>query len=171
MKINVEIARESQDREQRSFLNEEFIAEITERVLSRYPAFAQSGEFELSILLTDNSKMKSLNKEFREKDKATNVLSFPDEDLDWRNIDKINKADKTHLDSSEVFLGDVAFGYQIISEEAQEKSISFQDHFTHLLIHAILHLIGYDHIEDEDAKAMETLETELLQSLNIASPY
>ena len=70
-----------------------------------------------------------------------------------------------------MYLGDIAFGYEVIALEAKNKLISFQDHFKHLVIHAILHLIGYDHIKDKDAQAMESLEIQILEGIGIKSPY
>ena len=109
--------------------------------------------------------MQSLNNEFRNKDKATNVLSFSDIEIGWRKIVEFIP------DSDYMYLGDIAFGYEVIVLEAKNKLISFQDHFKHLVIHAILHLIGYDHIKDEDAQAMESLEIQILEGIGIKSPY
>ena len=122
-------------------------------------------EFELSILLAGNKQMQSLNGKFRKKDKATNVLSFPDVEIDWRKIVEFTP------DNDYMYLGDIAFGYEVIALEAKNKLISFQDHFKHLVIHAILHLIGYDHIKDDDAEAMESIEIEILEAISIKSPY
>jgi probable rRNA maturation factor len=70
-----------------------------------------------------------------------------------------------------MYLGDIASSYQTIKHEATLKSIGFQDHFKHLVIHAILHLIGYDHMNEEESKAMENIEIEVLDSFGIDSPY
>ena len=165
MNIIVEIAQEHKEWDQYSELNPEYFAQIVERVLSRYPNFSRVQEVELSVLLTDNTKIKLLNNEFRGKDKATNVLSFPDIEIDWRRIVEFE------VDSEYMYLGDIAFSYQVIKEESSLKSIDFQDYFKHLLIHAILHLIGYDHMEEDEANAMETIEVEVLDSFSIVSPY
>jgi len=165
MNIIVEIAQEHKEWDQYSELNPEYFAQIVERVLSRYPNFSGVQEVELSVLLTDNTKIKLLNNEFRGKDKATNVLSFPDIEIDWRRIVEFE------VDSEYMYLGDIAFSYQVIKEESSLKSIDFQDYFKHLLIHAILHLIGYDHMHDEEAEVMEAIEIEILNSFGIKSPY
>lgn len=165
MNITIEIAKESDKWDRYPEIKEKLFSEISFTVLSRYKNFSKVKEFELSILLTDNKQMQSLNKEFRKKNKATNVLSFPDIEIDWRKIIEFVP------DSNYMYLGDIAFGYEIIALEAKNKLISFQDHFKHLLIHAILHLIGYDHIIEEDAKAMEAIEIEILETLEINSPY
>jgi probable rRNA maturation factor len=165
MNVTVEIAQESDEWDNAPFIEENLFSEITSIVLSRYPNFLNVKEFELSILLTGAKQMQSLNGEFRNKDKATNVLSFPDIKIDWRKIVEFIP------DSDYMYLGDIAFGYEVIALEAKNKFISFQDHFKHLLIHAILHLVGYDHIEDEDAQAMESIEIQILESIGIKSPY
>ena len=68
-------------------------------------------------------------------------------------------------------LGDLAFGYEAIDDEAKEQKIIFHDHFTHLAVHGILHLLGYDHIEDDAAEIMEGIEIKILQETGIANPY
>lgn len=105
----------------------------------------------ICVLFADDEKLKTLNKTWRNIDKPTNVLSFPHE--------------------NEQILGDIAISLETLQKEAIEQSKNLQDHFTHLLIHGILHLLGYDHIEEKDAKEMESLEIELLGALNIANPY
>jgi len=107
---------------------------------------------EICVLLSDDEKLHELNKAWRCIDKPTNVLSFPH-------------------DGSEQILGDIAISLPILQKEAIEQNKSLQDHFAHLLIHVILHLLGYDHINEDEAIEMETLEIELLESMNISNPY
>ena len=165
MNIIVEIAKELDEWDNYPEIDELLFSEIASMVLSRYSNFSIVKEFELSILLAGNKQMQSLNGKFRKKDKATNVLSFPDVEIDWRKIVEFTP------DNDYMYLGDIAFGYEVIALEAKNKLISFQDHFKHLVIHAILHLIGYDHIKDDDAEAMESIEIEILESISIKSPY
>lgn len=165
MNIIVEIAREFDEWGNYPEIDELLFSEIASMVLYRYSNFSKVKEFELSILLAGNKQMQSLNGQFRKKDKATNVLSFPDVEIDWRKIVEFTP------DSNYVYLGDIAFGYEVIALEAKNKLISFQDHFKHLVVHAILHLIGYDHIKDDDAQAMESVEIEILEVMGIKSPY
>ena len=165
MNIIIEIAKDIEDWDKYPELNSEYFSEIIHHILIKYPNFAKVREFELSILLTNDTKMQLLNNEFRGKDKTTNVLSFPDLEINWRKIVEFS------VDTEYMYLGDIAFSYQVVAQEARLKLISFQDHFKHLLIHAILHLIGYDHIDKEGAQAMEALEIEILNSFGIASPY
>ena len=107
---------------------------------------------ELSILLTNSEKMRELNQNFRSKDKPTNVLSFPSDEFDKENGG---------------FLGDLAFGYEIIQGEKSD----FMSHMTHLTIHGILHLLGFDHETDQDAEKMENCEINILKLFNIPNPY
>jgi probable rRNA maturation factor len=165
MNINVEIACDNKKWDKHQEINAEKVQDVLIEILNRYKNLSKIQEIELSILLTDNKAMSSLNKEFRNNDKATNVLSFADTEIDWRKILEF----KPNTDY--MYLGDIAFGYDITLKEAQDKDWKFIDYFTHLLIHAILHLLGYDHEEEVAAEAMEQLEINVLKKFNIPSPY
>ncbi len=106
---------------------------------------------EISIVLTDDLHIKKLNSEFRGKDSATNVLSFETGD------DKL--------------LGDIVLSIDTLVREAEDLGISVHDHFTHLLIHGFLHLMGHDHIDDADADEMQLEEIDLLKQFDIDNPY
>ena len=116
-----------------------------------------------NLCLSNNDEIHSLNKEFRGKDKPTNVLSFA-------NIDD-SEFNAYAQQTSVVEMGDIIIALQTMQQEALEKKISLRNHFCHLLTHGVLHLLGYDHIDDEEADYMENLETEILQQLNIDNPY
>jgi probable rRNA maturation factor len=165
MNITVEIATEHEAWQSVKGINVQLFTDVIEKILSRYKNLKNINEVELSVLLTDDAKMQSLNKEFRKVEKATNVLSFQDLEINWKHLLEFKP------DTDYMYLGDIAFGYQTVASEAKTSEISFEDHFKHLLIHAILHLIGYDHIEDEEASVMEMLEIEILSVYNIKSPY
>jgi probable rRNA maturation factor len=115
-----------------------------------------SGPAELSIVLTDDAEQRELNRDWRGIDKSTNVLSFP-------QIEPF----------APVFglLGDIILARETVEREAVEQGVPFSDHFTHLVVHGFLHVLGYDHIEDADALVMEGLETQILASLGVADPY
>lgn len=117
-----------------------------------------------SVLFTWDSQVRTLNREWRAKDKPTNVLSFPMlERVELLNLQQ---------DGPPEMLGDIALAAETCAREASEKGVSIQDHATHLLIHGLLHLAGLDHeISDADAEAMEALETKALAILAIADPY
>lgn len=165
MKITIEIIKSCQSWKNHNFINKRFVKKIITAILSRYQNFAKVAEFELAILLTNNDEMSRLNKQFRNKMKATNVLSFPDVELDFRRLVEFTP----NLDY--MYLGDIAFGYEIIKHEAMSQGKAFEDHFTHLLVHSILHLIGFDHQSGEEADIMENLEINILKDFAIAYPY
>lgn len=128
-----------------------------------------SDDWGVSILACDDEKIKSLNEDFRNKDKATNVLSWPEFDIP---VDK--SGDITLLENSvfgENALGDIAIAYDTCLSEANSANISLEHHCTHLLIHGCLHLLGYDHETDADATRMEGLESHLLVKMGIKDPY
>jgi probable rRNA maturation factor len=104
-----------------------------------------------TILLADDARLKKLNWEFRGKNKPTNVLSFPSQEKNYG--------------------GDIALAYGVTSAEAAAAKKSFADHARHLVVHGVLHLAGYDHLEDSQAGVMEPLETRILARLGIADPY
>ncbi|MEM9810106.1 MAG: rRNA maturation RNase YbeY [Pseudomonadota bacterium] len=113
---------------------------------------------EATLLFTSDSEVRALNAAWREKDKSTNVLSFPAEPLPG-------------LPEAAQPLGDIALAFETCAREADEKGISLKDHATHLIVHGVLHLLGYDHISEEEAEAMEALERKVLAGLGIADPY
>lgn len=110
----------------------------------------------LTILLTDDKEIRDLNHQYRGKDKPTNVLSFPD-----------GEADET----GRIHLGDLALAYETMAAEAKGQGKSLRAHLSHLVIHGVLHLLGYDHERARDAARMETLEIKLLSGLGIENPY
>ena len=120
-------------------------------------AARQGAAGEVAILLTNDAEMRALNKQWRGLDKATDVLSFPGEGPE--------------IPGQPQYLGDIAVGYETARRDADAMQRPFEAHMAHLLIHGFLHLLGYDHIEAEDAKVMEPLEAELLAGLGWADPY
>jgi len=119
---------------------------------------------EVAVRLTDDGEVQTLNRDFRGKDKPTNVLSFPQVQDDLL-------AGLANSDDGEILLGDIVLARETCAREAEEKTISLVDHATHLIVHGTLHLVGYDHGDDASAVAMEALEVKALASLGIANPY
>ena len=107
---------------------------------------------ELSILITGDETIRELNRNWREKDKPTNVLSFPGE-------------------PNGIMLGDIVVSMDTTSREAMLEKKTLHDHFSHLIVHGFLHLFGYDHETEEEALLMEGLEAKILAGLGIANPY
>jgi probable rRNA maturation factor len=118
---------------------------------------------EVSVRFTSDEEVRALNAAWRGKDKATNVLSFPM--LGPEELDALPTA-------GELLLGDIVLAHGICAEEAADKSVSTETHAAHLIVHGMLHLLGYDHeTGDEDADAMEAIERDALARLGIADPY
>jgi probable rRNA maturation factor len=120
---------------------------------------------EISVRLTTDEEVHTLNAQYRQKDKPTNVLSFPMIQPDL--IEPVSQ----NSDDGEVLLGDIVLAHGVCAAEAAERAISVEDHATHLLVHGTLHLLGYDHMGDEEAEHMEAIETDALCALGIADPY
>ncbi len=119
----------------------------------------ETKSFEVSLLLADDENLHNLNKEFRNKDNPTNVLSFPFYKIKKNNIKNILDLD------SYLFLGDIAISFERVMNESLDQEKTFIEYFSHILIHGLLHLFGYDHILDDEAKIMEKLEIEIMNSV------
>jgi len=132
---------------------------------SPYAAFAtDEALYEVAVKLTTDEEVHQLNRAYRDKDKPTNVLSFP-----MVQADLLEATGNT--DDGEVLLGDIVLAEGVCATEAAGKGISVADHATHLIVHGTFHLLGFDHMEDAEAEAMEALETQSLLSLGISDPY
>lgn len=111
---------------------------------------------DITVRITNEDEIHSLNKEYRHVDKPTNILSFPFECPDEVQIP---------------LLGDLIICHSVVEREAKEQNKSFEEHFCHLIIHGCLHLLGYDHIKEQEAEEMEQLEINILAKLGFKNPY
>lgn len=127
--------------------------------MAELPDKAADKPFEVSVVFVNDDMIRILNKEYRGKNKPTNVLSFAMLD------------DESTPDSEIISLGDIILAFETIDREAKENDRFMRDHIAHLLVHGTLHLLGYDHIEDDDANMMETLEIRILEGMDIQNPY
>jgi probable rRNA maturation factor len=127
-----------------------------ERWISAALRGRRSGRVMIAVALLDEADARALNRQFRGRDYATNVLSFPHESFDGR---------RTRM------LGDLALCPKVIAREAREQHKPLRQHFAHLTVHGALHLIGYDHEKPRDAERMEAIERSVLASLRIPDPY
>ncbi len=125
----------------------------------QYPDLATSS-IEITIRVVSDDESRQLNSDYRGKDKPTNVLSFPFEMPDMIPVEALSN-----------YLGDLAICEAVLIQEAREQAKPYHHHYAHLLIHGLLHLLGFDHIEPSDAEQMEALEICVLEKLNIANPY
>ena len=117
-----------------------------------------TAKLDISVLWTDDQHIAALNSQFRQKSGPTNILSFPSgEPVSWQ--------------ADQLFLGDLVLGYETVTTEADDMGKPLSHHIAHLLLHGLLHLAGYDHIDDDEAAEMEALETSLLAAVGIPDPY
>ncbi|MGE0563314.1 MAG: rRNA maturation RNase YbeY [Pseudolabrys sp.] len=124
-----------------------------------HPSISQlsTSEGEVAIVLTDDSAIQALNRDWRGADKPTNVLSFP--------------AAKTDVAGAPAMLGDIVIAYETVARESTDEGKDIQHHLAHLAVHGFLHLLGYDHDDDRNADDMERLESDILAGLGIPDPY
>ncbi|TVU58775.1 rRNA maturation RNase YbeY [Vibrio atlanticus] len=118
------------------------------------PPFQENAE--LTVRIVDTKESHQLNHDYRGKDKPTNVLSFPFEAPPGMELD---------------LLGDLIICRQVVEKEAEEQNKPLLAHWAHMVVHGSLHLLGYDHIEDDEAEEMESLETEIMQTMGFEDPY
>lgn len=127
-----------------------------------------AGDWEISLLACDDARIAVLNADFRGKPAPTNVLSWPSEERGAEVAGDAPELPEPGFDSE---LGDIAIAYDTCLREAQEAGKPMSEHVTHLIVHAVLHLLGYDHVRDADATLMEGLEVEILGKLGLSNPY
>ncbi|UWQ04205.1 rRNA maturation RNase YbeY [Aliiroseovarius crassostreae] len=128
-------------------------------------------EAEVAVLACDDARIAELNAEFRAKGQPTNVLSWPSEERAAEEPGEHPLPPEPDFPGAPLELGDIAISYETCAREAAEQGKEFSTHVTHLMVHATLHLLGYDHILDKDAALMEGLEVEILGKMGISDPY
>ncbi|WP_375656640.1 rRNA maturation RNase YbeY [Bartonella sp. CM120XJJH] len=140
--------------------DEKMLYNITEKALmtTMHHVSLEDVVSEISLLFTNDEHMAQINAQWRNKNKSTNVLSFPAFPLKAGN-------------RPGPMLGDIIIARETVVFEAEKEGKTFQDHLTHMIVHGILHLLGYDHETDDEAYKMEKLEREILQKLSIKDPY
>jgi probable rRNA maturation factor len=134
------------------------IKRLLRRAIGEAASVTSTAVGELAIVLTDDSAIRTLNRDWRSRDAATNVLSFPTPETD-------------HPHGTPRLLGDIVIAYETTEREARAENKPFAHHAAHLAVHGFLHLAGYDHAEDIEAAAMENLETAILARLDVPNPY
>lgn len=154
MQIDIQI--ETQNWENQKATEQENVEKAIKQTLLACDKYRD--DYEISITFTDDKTIKQLNKHWRGKDKATNVLSFPQDTEDTSSPFAFH-------------LGDIVLAFETIERESNEQKKSFNDHLSHLLIHGTLHLLGHDHEIDEEAEIMEQLEIDILSKMGIKNPY
>ncbi|EJF80807.1 metalloprotein, YbeY/UPF0054family [Bartonella sp. DB5-6] len=146
--------------ENSGWYDEKVLYDITEKALTTtmHHVSLENVVSEVSLLFTDDKHMAQINAQWRNKNEPTNVLSFPAFPL------KVGQTPR-------VMLGDIIIARETVALEASAEGKLFQDHLTHMIVHGVLHLLGYNHETDEEAYQMEKLEREILQKLFIKDPY
>lgn len=129
------------------------------------PPLPEGRAAELALLFTGDRRMRELNRAWRGKDKPTNVLAFAAQE-DRHGASRLEAADAGPL-----LLGDVVLAYETVAGEADAGGLSLHDHVSHLIVHGVLHLLGYDHQRLREARVMEGLEAHALATLGLANPY
>lgn len=137
----------------------EDIIERAGAVVASHPRFRDREPAEACVALSDDASVQDLNRRYRGQDKPTNVLSFP------------SGAVQKELQRGPIALGDIVIAFETTLREAQEQNIPFTHHLQHLVVHGVLHLMGFDHESEPEAEEMEGLEVEILACLGIANPY
>ena len=157
MAVDIIVSREAGDWAE----NAEWLCERAALAALAVTYDEDEGPAELSVVLADDALVHRLNREYRGKDKPTNVLSFA-----------LTEAEEPDAgEDAPIMLGDVILAWETVAREAAEQGKTPSDHMTHLVVHGVLHLLGYDHETDDEAEEMEQLETQLLDTLGIADPY
>ncbi len=151
MKVSIDLQNECSNS---SFLFDE--DKIINYVTTTLNKIHYTEDAEICITLVDEDQIHKLNKEYRHVDKPTNILSFPFECPPEVKLD---------------LLGDLVVCFSVLEQEAKDQNKSLEEHFCHLIVHGTLHLLGYDHIQDDEAVIMENLEIEILQQLGFSNPY
>ncbi len=123
-----------------------------------------SAMVEVSVRLTDDAEVQSLNRDYRQQDKPTNVLSFPMVQADL--IDGL-----ANTDDGEILLGDIVLAHGVCAREAAERGVTLEAHASHLIVHGTLHLLGHDHMADAQAEVMEAIERDAMAALGLHDPY
>lgn len=159
------------DRQDKIEVTDEFIKKLESVINFALKEEEVSIDCEISMLFVDNEEIRDINNETRGIDRATDVLSFPMLDYDdkkvFKETYKDNNFDATFMDGEELVLGDIVLSLERTLEQSKEYNHSFEREACYLVVHSVLHLLGYDHIEDEDKKIMRKREEEILGKLDI----
>lgn len=162
----LDIAIEADEEWDSSSVSEALVRRAAEAAIaeSEFPHLTASARsVELSVRLTSDDEVRALNAQWRNKDRATNVLSFP--------LAEAAELESAEGEGPELLLGDIVLAHGTCAAEAEAKAIPVESHAAHLLVHGTLHLLGYDHHDDDEAQDMEARETRALARLGIADPY
>ena len=162
--IHIDLIKKSNLWKDQKNINKKLITNIFNLVLNYLDIKINNKHLEFSIILTDDVDIKDFNKNHRNKDNPTNVLTFSLYNDKKDIIEDIKKLPYMSL-------GDIIFSFETIKKESEEQNKTFLEHFIHLLVHSFLHLFCYDHIEENERIQMEKMEINILKEINIKNPY
>lgn len=162
--VNIDLLIQDKSWKSHKEINQNLMEDVFRLVINHLKIPICDNIVEISVNLTNDENIRTINKNYRRRDKSTNVLSFS-------LYDKKSNVINDFLKLPCMSLGDVIFSFDTIKEEAEEQGKNFTDHFIHMLVHSYLHLFAYDHMKDKERKDMETMEIKILDSINIGNPY
>ena len=159
------------NRQDKLEVTQEFINKLNDVCNFTLKEESVEGEYQISLLFVDNNEIKEINEETRGINKATDVLSFPMLDYEsgkvYKDIYIGYKFDETYMDGNELVLGDMVLSLERALEQSIEYNHTYEREVCYLVVHSILHLLGYDHMEEEEKLIMRAREEEILNKLNI----
>lgn len=159
------------NRQEKIEVTEELVKELEHTIEFALKEEEVNIPFEISLLFVDNDEIREINNETRNIDKETDVLSFPmldyPKDKVFKDVYKNYEFDETYMDGEELVLGDIVLSLEKALEQSKEYNHSFKREASYLVVHSVLHLLGYDHMEDDEKKVMRKREEEILGELDI----
>ena len=159
------------NRQEKIEVTEELVKELEHTIEFALKEEEVNIPFEISLLFVDNDEIREINNETRNIDKETDVLSFPmldyPKDKVLKDVYKNYEFDETYMDGEELVLGDIVLSLEKALEQSKEYNHSFKREASYLVVHSVLHLLGYDHMEEDEKKVMRKREEEILGELDI----
>ena len=159
------------NRQEKIEVTEELVKELEHTIEFALKEEEVNIPFEISLLFVDNDEIREINNETRNIDKETDVLSFPmldyPKDKVFKDVYKNYEFDETYMDGEELVLGDIVLSLEKALEQSKEYNHSFKREASYLVVHSVLHLLGYDHMEEDEKKIMRSEEEKILSKMNI----
>ena len=159
------------NRQEKIEVTEELVKELEHTIEFALKEEEVNIPFEISLLFVDNDEIREINNETRNIDKETDVLSFPmldyPKDRVFKDVYKNYEFDETYMDGEELVLGDIVLSLEKALEQSKEYNHSFKREASYLVVHSVLHLLGYDHMEEDEKKVMRKREEDILGQLDI----
>ncbi len=159
------------NRQNKIEVSDEFTKKLENTIMETLKEEEVNVSCEVSLVFVDNDEIREINNENRGIDRATDVLSFPildyPKDKVYKEVYKEEKFDETFLDGDDLVIGDIVLSLEKALEQSKEYNHSFEREASYLVVHSVLHLLGYDHMEEEEKKRMREREEEILNKLNI----